>query len=65
MLQGLLDPVKEKARLQKKYGKLQKEAAKVRKAMAFPGYAEKSPPHVQQTHQAKVGGGGCHHCLRV
>lgn len=52
--QGVVDPKVEVARLTKKLLRLENDERKVVQRVTTPGYAEKSPPHVQEAHHAKV-----------
>lgn len=53
-LEGVIDPKMELMRLRKKLSKLQKEENKVARIVSTPGYAAKSPAHIQEAHHKKL-----------
>ncbi|XP_053644758.1 valine--tRNA ligase [Cherax quadricarinatus] len=53
-LKGVIDPKQELVRLRKKMSKVQKEETKITSIITAPGYIERSPAHIQDTHQRKL-----------
>lgn len=53
-LKGVIDPKQELVRLRKKLSKVQKEETKITSIITAPGYIERSPAHIQDTHQRKL-----------
>ncbi|CAL4062786.1 unnamed protein product [Meganyctiphanes norvegica] len=53
-LKGAIDLTTENARLQKKLKNLQKDTDKLLRIVSAPGYAEKSPQHIQDNHHSKL-----------
>jgi valyl-tRNA synthetase len=55
MLQGILDPTLELAKLEKKAAEVTGRIEALRKKMSLPGYADKTPAPVQAEDSDKLG----------
>lgn len=55
LLQGILDPTLELAKLEKKAGEVTARIEQLRKKMSLPGYADKTPAAVQAEDSDKLG----------